>query len=86
MIHPHFTNLLDIRVKPTNKSININIQSMIATPAKLWKTSASGPLTAFARKPVVGEPPLIQAFSATVAKPNPKVLSKNAQRKIKPIT
>src|SRR5690606_19742024 len=38
------------------------------------------------RKPVVGEPPLSQARSAGVAKPRPKVLSRKAHRKVKPIS
>jgi hypothetical protein len=36
------------------------------------------------RKPVVGLPPAIHARSAGVAKPHPKVLSRNAHRKIQP--
>lgn len=63
----------------------MNSQSTTATPARLWKISAKGPLTPKERKPVVGEPPLIQALPVVVANPKPKTLSMKAQKKTKPI-
>ena len=47
--------------------------------------SANGPTSTFDRKPSVGEPPSIQAFSDGVEKPHPNVLSRNGHRKIHPI-
>jgi hypothetical protein len=44
-----------------------------------------GPDTPNFKKPVVGDPPRIQASCAEVGKPNPNNLSKNAHKNIKPI-
>src|SRR5690606_30403288 len=49
------------------------------TPAKGLPPSIEPP-----RKPLVGEPPLSQEFSVGVEKPSPKVLSRNAHRKVNP--
>lgn len=82
---PHFTYLFSINVAPTKSSPPINSQSTTATPERLLKNSAKGPFTVLVRNPEVGDPPFIQDFSAVVENPRPKVLSKNAQRKTKPI-
>ncbi|MSU45254.1 MAG: hypothetical protein EXS47_01335 [Candidatus Zambryskibacteria bacterium] len=85
-ITPQTTNLFKSRVRPTNRSPSINSQSTTAMPASPLKNSAMGPFVAKVRKPVVGDPPFIQDFSANVVKPNPNVLSTNAQRNINAIT
>ena len=53
--------------------------------AKTWKASWNGPSMPL-MNPWAGVPPLIQARDDGVAKPKPKSLSTNAQRKVKPMT
>lgn len=62
----------------------MNSQSTHACPARAEKRPPSAFSPVPLRKPVVGLPPLIQALAAGVAKPQPKVLSRNAHRKIQP--
>src|SRR6476619_2758028 len=68
-----------IPARPTMKS-----QSAHVAPAMLWYIPGNGPVAAWARKPLVGLPPLSHAPSLGVAKPRPKSLSTKAQRKIQP--
>ena len=58
----------------------MNSQSAQAAPAMALNTPANGPSTPD-RKPVVGLPPLIHAFSGAVWKPKPNSLSTKAHRK-----
>src|SRR3989344_896153 len=82
---PHFIYLLNVTVKPTKSKPSIKSQSTRATPARPLNNASNGPRVAFKRKPEVGEPPFIQAFSDLVANPSPNNLSTKAQRKIRPI-
>jgi hypothetical protein len=45
----------------------MNSQSAQAAPAMVWKVDSKGPTATLLRKPLVGEPPLIQALAAGVA-------------------
>src|SRR5918995_3937460 len=74
------------RAMPMPSRPAINSQSAQAAPAMVWKVSSKGPTATRLRNPLVGEPPLIQARSAGVAYPNPKVLSANAHRNSNPST
>ena len=49
-----------------------------------WNIPRNGPVSIDIRNPRVGEPPLIQARSAPVEYPRPKVLSRNAHRNTDP--
>ncbi len=49
------------------------------------KKPCSGPVAAKVRKPWLGLPPWIQASAEAVEKFRPKVLSRKAQRKMKPV-
>ena len=60
-------------------------QSVTGLPAIEWKKLCSGPTSTLERKPLVGDPPWIQARALGVEKPRPKVLSRKAQRKMNPV-
>ena len=45
----------------------MNSQSTAVTPARLWNVDWNGPTTTPDRKPVVGDPPWIQARPEGVA-------------------
>src|SRR5918993_1924520 len=75
-----------IRAIPMPSRPAMNSQSAQAAPAMVWKVDSKGPTATRLRNPLVGEPPLIQARSAGVAYPNPKVLSANAHRNSNPST
>jgi hypothetical protein len=45
----------------------MNSQSAQAAPAMAWKVPSKGPTATRLRKPLVGEPPLIQALAEGVA-------------------
>src|ERR1700694_4857284 len=51
---------------PTPRSPTMNSQSNAATPAIPWNTPWNGPTFTPDRKPVVGDPPLIQAWALGV--------------------
>src|SRR6266540_3629802 len=46
---------------------SMNIQFAQGVPAQLWKVDSNGPISTPLRKPLVGEPPLIQALADGVA-------------------
>src|SRR6266540_4192000 len=45
----------------------MNSQFAHGSPAQLWKVDSSGPAATLLKKPLVGEPPLIQALAEGVA-------------------
>src|SRR4029453_7419149 len=59
---------------PSRPSMNSQLAPPV--PAQLWKVDSNGPSSTPLRKPLVGEPPLIQALADGVAEPSPKVLSR----------
>jgi hypothetical protein len=73
------TSAVPIAARPS-----MNNQSVRAAPAMLWYRSANGPFVPAFRNPSVGWPPLTHAFASVVSWPSPKVLSKNAHKKIQP--
>src|SRR5512132_3319277 len=73
-----------IRATPTASRPAMNSQYAQEAPAQAWKVDSKGPTATLLRKPLVGEPPLIQALADGVAYPNPKVLSRNAHRNTNP--
>lgn len=84
------TALIRSPIPTTTATPMPSIPSMKSTSlaglAMLAKNDLSGPVTeSLLRKPWLGVPPLIQARSAGVENPRPKVLSKKAQRKMKPV-
>ena len=54
-------------------------------PAIEWNSDWNGPTATWDRKPLVGDPPWIQAPADGVEYPRPKSLSRNAHRKMKPV-
>src|SRR6266545_1722114 len=46
---------------------SMNSQFAQVVPAQLWKVDSNGPTSTLLRKPLVGEPPLIQALADGVA-------------------
>src|SRR4029450_10502897 len=75
-----------ISATPMPSRPSMKVQSAQAAPAQAWKVDSKGPTATLLRKPLVGEPPWIQALAAGVAYPSPKVLSRNAHRNSKPTT
>src|SRR5512132_1856317 len=71
-----------IRATPTASRPAMNSQYAQEAPAQAWKVDSKGPTATLLRKPLVGEPPLIQALADGVAYPNPKVLSRNDERNL----
>jgi hypothetical protein len=45
----------------------MNSQSAQGAPAQAWKVDSNGPTATLLRKPLVGDPPLIQALADGVA-------------------
>jgi hypothetical protein len=56
-----------ISAMPMPARASMNSQSVQAAPAQLWKVDSSGPAATPLRKPLVGEPPWIQALAEGVA-------------------
>lgn len=72
------------KLKPIKNNPPIKRTSTIGFPDKELKNEAKYlPSTPNFKNPVVGETPANHDLFAAVAKPRPKSLSKNAQRKIK---
>src|SRR6266536_6280668 len=56
-----------ISATPMPSRPSMNSQSAHGAPAQPWKVDSSGPAATWLKKPLVGEPPLIQAFADGVA-------------------